>query len=150
MQEQRNTTLGLLGGGQLGKFFIQAAQRHGFRVVLLAPEADCPAAAVADLHLCADYQNPQALAELASHAFAITCEFEHIPVASLAQLSKDCRVSPAAACFEIAQNRAKEKAFLTNLTEKLPADIQVACAPYFLLENATDLAQVPDVFSQPF
>ena len=80
--------LGVLGGGQLGRMFCQAAQRLGYRVCVLDPEEDCIAGRVADRHLRADYLDERALAELGRLCAAVTTEFENVPVAALNRLAE--------------------------------------------------------------
>ena len=75
--------LGLLGGGQLGRMFCMAAQSLGYRVAVLDPAADGPAASVADRHIHADYLDAAGLARLAALASAATTEFENVPAAAL-------------------------------------------------------------------
>jgi 5-(carboxyamino)imidazole ribonucleotide synthase len=104
--------LGLLGGGQLGRMFCMAAQSLGYTVWVLGPGRDSPAGAVADDHLCADYLDESALAELARRCRAATTEFENVPAAALAFLAQHCAVSPDAASVAIAQDRIDEKRFL--------------------------------------
>lgn len=103
--------LGLLGGGQLGRMFAMAAQSMGYRVCVLDPGADSPAGAVADRWIRAAYEDPAALAELASLCGAVTTEFENVPAAALEALARSVSVSPRAASVEIAQDRMREKAF---------------------------------------
>ena len=104
--------LGLLGGGQLGRMFAQAAQSLGYRVCVLDPDPLSPAAAVADRHLCAAYSDETALAELAALCPAVTTEFENVPAASLDFLAARVVVSPEGASVAIAQDRIAEKAFV--------------------------------------
>jgi 5-(carboxyamino)imidazole ribonucleotide synthase len=104
--------LGLLGGGQLGRMFCMAAQSLGYKVCVLDPGRDSPAGAVADDHLCADYLDEAALAELARRCRAATTEFENVPAAALEFLAQHCAVSPDAASVAIAQDRIAEKRFL--------------------------------------
>jgi 5-(carboxyamino)imidazole ribonucleotide synthase len=104
--------LGLLGGGQLGRMFCMAAQSLGYKVCVLDPGRDSPAGAVADDHLCADYLDEAALAELARRCRAATTEFENVPATALAFLAQHCAVSPEAASVAIAQDRISEKRFL--------------------------------------
>jgi len=127
--------LGLLGGGQLGRMFCMAAQSLGYKVIVLDPGAAGPAASVADRHLQADYQDPAALAELASVAAAATTEFENVPAGALDYLARSMRVSPAAASVAIAQDRISEKTFL--------AGQGFAVAPFAVLRTEAD-AHVAD------
>lgn len=104
--------LGLLGGGQLGRLFVLAARAQGYRVTLLDPDADSPAAQVADRHLAAAYDDEHALAVLARECAAVTTEFENVPAASLEYLAARVPVRPGAQAVSIAQDRAQEKTFL--------------------------------------
>lgn len=101
----------MLGGGQLGRMFVHAAQAMGYKVAVLEPEADCPASHAADKHIRAGYEDLQGLAELVALCPSITTEFENVPAKSLAWLEKNRFVSPSSACVSIAQDRQLEKAF---------------------------------------
>jgi 5-(carboxyamino)imidazole ribonucleotide synthase len=97
--------LGVLGGGQLGRMFVHAAQSHGFRVTVLEPDAHSPAAGCADVHLLAQYDDAAALAALQSGCAAVTTEFENVPAAVLQQLAQaGCRVAPAADAVRVCQH----------------------------------------------
>ena len=122
--------LGLLGGGQLGRMFCMAAQSLGYKVGVLDPGRESPAGAVADDHLCADYLDESALAELARRCRAATTEFENVPAAALAFLAQHCAVSPDAASVAIAQDRIDEKRFLAS------SGIEVA--PHTVITRAED------------
>ena len=124
--------LGVLGGGQLGRMFVHAAQVLGFRVVVLEPDAASPAGAAADVHLRAAYADAVALDDLAQRCQAVTTEFENVPAESLRRLAATRRVSPPAAAVEICQHRAREKACF--------AQAGVPCAPHALLSTAADAA----------
>ena len=126
--------LGLLGGGQLGRMFCMAAQSLGYRVAVLDPASDGPAASVADRHIHADYLEPAGLARLAALVAAATTEFENVPASSLEFLSRTARVTPTAASVAIAQDRISEKTFL--------AGHGFAVAPYAVLRSADDAARV--------
>ena len=106
------STLGMLGGGQLGRFFVMAAHEMGYRVVVLDPDAHSPAGKIADEHLVAAYDDNAALERMAGQCAAITTEFENVPADTLAWLSKFATVRPSAAAVRICQNRSEEKAFL--------------------------------------
>jgi 5-(carboxyamino)imidazole ribonucleotide synthase len=123
--------LGLLGGGQLGRMFCMAAQSLGYKVCVLDPGHDSPAGAVADDHLCADYLDEAALAELAQRCRAATTEFENVPAAALDYLSKHCAVSPDAASVAIAQDRVREKRFLAASGVEVAPHAVIACAEDF-------------------
>ncbi len=126
--------LGLLGGGQLGRMFCMAAQSLGYKVAVLDPGADSPAGNIADRHVHADYLDAAGLARLSSIARAATTEFENVPAAALEFLARTARVSPAAATVAIAQDRIREKGFLTGHG--------FAVAPYAVLAMARDATAV--------
>ncbi len=104
-------TLGILGGGQLGRMFVHAATAMGYRVVVLDPNASSPAGEIAHLHLQAGYDDAHALKTMAQQCAVVTVEFENVPAKVLYQLEKSCRVRPNAHAVELAQNRVKEKQF---------------------------------------
>lgn len=131
---QRARAVGVLGGGQLGRMFVHAAQRMGWRVLVLDPEVDGPAAQAADRVLRAAYDDPLALDELARACVAVTTEFENVPAASLQALSGRVMLAPAAPAVHICQHRAREKAHFVASG--------VACAPYAVIEREADLAAV--------
>ncbi|MDO9113801.1 MAG: 5-(carboxyamino)imidazole ribonucleotide synthase [Polaromonas sp.] len=124
--------LGVLGGGQLGRMFVHAAQVHGFRVAVLEPDAASPAGAAADLHLHATYTDADALGELARQCAAVTTEFENVPAGALRVLAAHCPVSPSADAVEICQHRAREKAAF--------AAAGVPCAPHASVTTADEAA----------
>lgn len=128
--------LGMLGGGQLGRMFTQAAQALGYRVCVLDPDETSPAGAVAERHLRAGYQDEAALDELARLCPAISTEFENVPAASLESLAALGVVSPSAAAVAVAQDRIDEKAFIRQCG--------IATAPYAVVRAAADLQQLPD------
>jgi 5-(carboxyamino)imidazole ribonucleotide synthase len=105
-------TLGMLGGGQLGRFFVIAAHEMGYRVVVLDPDAQSPAGRIADQHLVATYDDEDALNRMAESCSAVTTEFENVPADSLAYLSKFVPVRPGAEAVRTSQNRSAEKGFL--------------------------------------
>ncbi len=105
-------TLGMLGGGQLGRFFVLAAHELGYRVVVLDPDPRSPAGRIADEHLIADYEDTDALERMQQSCAAVTTEFENVPADALAYLSKYLPVRPGADAVAICQNRSLEKGFL--------------------------------------
>jgi 5-(carboxyamino)imidazole ribonucleotide synthase len=114
MQILPPATLGMLGGGQLGRFFVAAAHEMGYQVWVLDPDSNSPAGKIADRHLCAAYDDAVALAELAAHCAAISTEFENVPAATLSHLAETLPVRPAAAAVAVCQNRIAEKTFLRD------------------------------------
>lgn len=129
-------TVGVMGGGQLGRMFVHAAQTLGCRTVVLDPDADSPAGLVSHVHLQAAFDDAQALRNMGQQCLAVTTEFENVPAASLAQLATHCLVSPGAAAVRICQDRASEKAhFLAS---------GVPCAPHARIADAVDLQALPE------
>ncbi|MDR0479750.1 MAG: 5-(carboxyamino)imidazole ribonucleotide synthase [Burkholderiaceae bacterium] len=131
-------TLGVLGGGQLGRMFVHAAQALGYETVVLDPDPDSPAGRVAHAQICADYRDPVALRQLAERAQAITTEFENVPAESLAELARMRPVAPAAQAVAIAQDRIREKAHFARCA----AASGIAPAPYAVIEHEADLDAV--------
>ena len=129
-------TLGVLGGGQLGRMLVHAAQRMGYLTAVLDPDADSPAGRVSHFHIPSDYTDVDGLARLAGLADAVTTEFENVPASSLEHLASARPVAPGAPAIAIAQDRIAEKAHFGRCG--------VACAPYAVIESAADLAAVPD------
>ncbi len=103
--------LGMLGGGQLGRFFVIAAHEMGYKVTVLDPDKNSPAGMIADVHLCAAYDDASALKTMAETCQAISTEFENVPAETLATLAKSTVVHPSADAVAIAQHRVKEKTF---------------------------------------
>ena len=107
------STIGILGGGQLGRMLALAAARLGFDVAVLTPEADGPAARVAARSWVADYTDEGALGELARAADVVTYEFENVPVAAVDRLeAMGATVLPGRRALEVAQDRVAEKRFM--------------------------------------
>jgi len=125
-------TLGVLGGGQLGRMWAHAAQRMGYHTAVLDPDAHSPAGWVSHHHIHTDYLDPAGLKQLAAVCQAVTTEFENVPADALAQLGATWPVSPAASAVAVAQDRAREKAHF------------VACgvpvAPHAVIETSAQLA----------
>jgi 5-(carboxyamino)imidazole ribonucleotide synthase len=107
-----SSTLGVLGGGQLGRMFTVAAQTMGYQVVVLDPDPHSPAGVLAERHVQADYIDSEGLQHLAQSCAAVTTEFENVPAESLRTLAAVCPVRPAAQAVERVQNRLWEKTFL--------------------------------------
>lgn len=103
--------LGMLGGGQLGRFFVIAAHEMGYKVTVLDPDQNSPAGQLADVHLCAAYDDAAALQTMAATCQAISTEFENVPAETLATLAQSTVVHPSADAVAIAQHRVKEKTF---------------------------------------
>ena len=127
-------TLGVMGGGQLGRMFVHAAQAMGYATAVLDPDAGSPAGLVSHHHVQTAYLDTPGLDELASHCAAITTEFENVPAAALLALAAKRPVAPAAAAVSIAQDRAAEKAHFVRCG--------VPCAPYAVIETLAQLQAV--------
>jgi len=123
-------TLGVLGGGQLGRMFCMAARNMGYRTVVLDPDEKSPAAEVADTHLQAGYDDADSLAKMAEICDAITTEFENVPAESLKFLAAHKPVHPSAETVAIARHRIQEKDYAT--------DSGLKPAPYALISSAAD------------
>ncbi|PWF24725.1 5-(carboxyamino)imidazole ribonucleotide synthase [Corticimicrobacter populi] len=128
--------LGVLGGGQLGRMFCQAAQDLGYQVAVLDPAAQGPAAAVADRHLQAAYDDEAALAQLAGLCKAVTTEFENVPADSLRVLAEVSAVSPSGDAVAVVQDRIAEKTFISS--QGIPV------APWTAIRSEADLDAAPD------
>jgi len=108
------STLGMLGGGQLGRMFTIAARTMGYDVVVLDPDKESPAGKLATTHICANYADTTALDKMAKSCDAITTEFENVPASILEALEKSKPVRPGAKAISIAQDRIQEKSFLKS------------------------------------
>ncbi len=129
-------TLGVMGGGQLARMFVHAAQQMGYATAVLDADPASPAGLVAHHHIRADYSDATGLAELARLSAAVTTEFENVPAASLELLAASRPVAPAAAAVAVCQDRAAEKAHFERSG--------VACAPHALITTEPQLAAVSD------
>lgn len=106
------STIGMLGGGQLGRMFTVAARTLGYRVIVLEPDPHSPAAQLADEHMIAAYDDEHALRSFGGKCDVVTTEFENIPARTLEFLTQFCPVRPAAKAVEVAQDRIVEKEFV--------------------------------------
>ena len=110
------STLGILGGGQLGRMLSQAASRLGFNVVILDPEENSPAGRVSQGQIVAAYDNPTALSVLGQTCAAVTFEFENVPAGSVERLVEGgAVVAPGPKALAVAQDRVDEKTFLNSV-----------------------------------
>jgi len=127
-------TLGVLGGGQLGRMFVHAAQRMGYETAVLDPDPASPAGLVAHHHVQTPYLDERGLAQLMQRSAAITTEFENVPAAALTMIAAQRPVAPGAEAVSICQHRAAEKAQF--------ARCGVPCAPHAVIETSEQLASV--------
>ncbi|MBN8949476.1 5-(carboxyamino)imidazole ribonucleotide synthase [Rhizobium sp. 60-20] len=107
-------TIGIIGGGQLGRMLAMAAARLNFRTVVLEPQTDCPAAHVANEQIVAAYDDAAALAELAKRCDVVTYEFENVPISAAEELARQVTVYPPPKALEMAQDRLTEKSFINS------------------------------------
>ncbi|WP_137936040.1 5-(carboxyamino)imidazole ribonucleotide synthase [Chitinivorax sp. B] len=133
-----NAMLGILGGGQLGRMFTMAARAMGYRVTVLDPDPDSPAGGLADVHICSKYDDPGALQMLVDTCAAVTTEFENVPAESMRFLQARMRVTPSAECVSIAQDRIKEKRYISGAG--------LGVAPFLAIENEADLVQAMEAY----
>jgi len=136
-----DASLGVLGGGQLGRMFTLAAHSMGYRIVVLDPDPHSPAGLIANQHIKADYRDRAALQMLGDECAAITTEFENIPAESLEFLEQYCPVRPAAAAVRIAQNRIDEKTFIQ--------EHGLATAPFAAVYEASDIEDASSGLQPP-
>jgi 5-(carboxyamino)imidazole ribonucleotide synthase len=108
------STLGLVGGGQLGRMFTMAARNLDYRVTVLDPDAHSPAAEFATTHLNTAYAHPVSVAEMANTCAAVTTEFENAPAEVLIELARHTTVRPSGQAVAIAQDRTREKSFFRD------------------------------------
>jgi 5-(carboxyamino)imidazole ribonucleotide synthase len=129
-------TLGVMGGGQLGRMFVHAAQAMGYFTAVLDPDPASPAGRVSHHHIQTDYLDEQGLAQLMQRCAAITTEFENVPAPALFTLGAHRFVAPASDAVAIAQDRAAEKAHFVKCG--------VPVAPHALIDTEAGLAAVAD------
>lgn len=134
-------TIGVLGGGQLGRMFVVAARTMGYKTVVLDSDKNSPAGLIADQHICTGYEDEAGLKQMAEICDAVTTEFENVPAASLRLLSKSCFVSPSAESVEIAQNRGREKDYARQ------AGLETT--PFKTIFSASDIASAVEITGFP-
>ena len=134
-------TLGMLGGGQLGRMFTSAAQTMGYNVIVLDPDANSPAGIIADQHICAKYTDEAALQQLAELCDAVTTEFENIPAATLSFLEAQTIVHPSSQALATTQNRIVEKQFIASLG--------IPVAPFAAIRSMNDIDVIASSFQLP-
>jgi 5-(carboxyamino)imidazole ribonucleotide synthase len=135
-------TLGVMGGGQLGRMFVHAAQRMGYFTAVLDPDPQSPAGLVSHHHIKTDYSDATGLAKLAEISAAITTEFENVPAGVLQVLAESRPVAPGAVAVAIAQNRIEEKSHFMASADTVGLETDVRCAPYAVIETEHDLQGV--------
>ena len=126
------STIGVLGGGQLGRMFAMAARRLGYRVHTLAPDHDTPTGQIADVEINASYDDLDAVARFAQNVDVVTFEFENVSAAAAAAAEAHAIVRPNGRSLEIAQHRIREKTFI--------AALGVPVTPFAAIRSDADLA----------
>ncbi|MBO6717491.1 MAG: 5-(carboxyamino)imidazole ribonucleotide synthase [Rhizobiaceae bacterium] len=132
------STIGIIGGGQLGRMLGMAAAKLGYRTVVLEPQADCPAAATCGAQVIAPYDDADALRDLATRADVVTYEFENVPVEAARALEKSVPIYPPPAALDVAQDRLAEKDFLNRAG--------LSTASYRAVDGDADLAAALEAF----
>ncbi|WP_113153502.1 5-(carboxyamino)imidazole ribonucleotide synthase [Nitratireductor sp. OM-1] len=135
----QGATIGILGGGQLGRMLAMAAAKLGYRTIILDPAENSPAAQVANAFIPAPYDDASALRRLCAQCDVITYEFENVPVATAASLSEELSVFPPPEALETAQDRLAEKIFLNAAG--------ISTAPFVSVDSDEDLARGLEGFS---
>ncbi len=130
------STLGMLGGGQLGRMFVVAARTMGYDVIVLDPDPASPAGGLASQHLAQAYDDREALDYLAQHCAVVTTEFENIPADTLSYLARSVSVHPSADALQIAQHRLLEKDFFREQG--------LDTAAFLAIENEADIVNAID------
>ena len=113
-------TIGIIGGGQLGRMMALAARHMGYRIAVLDPTPDCPTAQVADHTITAAYDDMDAIKELSSVSDVVTYEFENVDLKAASYLEKEEKLPQGAYALEITQNREKEKQLMKKLGLPVP------------------------------
>src|SRR5205085_10820421 len=127
------STIGVLGGGQLGRMFAMAARRLGYRVHTLSPDHDTPTGQIADVEINASYDDLAAVRAFAKSVDVVTFEFENVPAAAAAAAEAHAIVRPNGDALSIAQHRIREKTFL--------ADRGLPVGPFAPVRTADDLTR---------
>lgn len=128
-----NSTIGIIGGGQLGRMMALAAKAMGYKVIVLDPTVDAPCAQVADEQIVANYTDLNALKELAEKSDVVTYEFENVDNDALHSIENSVRIPQGSELLSITQDRILEKAYLESLNINL--------APYAVIVDRDDIEQ---------
>ena len=135
-------TIGIIGGGQLGKMMILEAKKMDFKIIILDPSKDCPAHSIADEHIIAHFDDKEAIKNLAAKSDLLTYEFEHINVEALKELEAEgYAVYPTAKSLEIIQDKSTQKALLKEEGLAVPRFIEV--------KDKEDIKRAADNFGYP-
>lgn len=135
------STIGIVGGGQLGRMIALSAKKMGFRIGVLDPTEDCPASQVSDWHILADYDDVYALKELAKRSQVLTYEFENVDVDALNQIQPLSYLPQGTDLLAITQDRLMEKSFLEANN--------IVIAPYATIISPTDIQEAIEGIGYP-
>ena len=138
--------LGMLGGGQLGKFFVEAAHRLGYEVTVLDPDQESPAGKIANKHICSSFSDKSSLDLMINNCEAISTEFENIPSETIKYLEEKVRTHPNSGAISIVQRRVKEKEFIKSL--ELPIGLYEPIESAELLSDLEDKKIFPAILKQ--
>lgn len=136
-------TLGILGGGQLAMLLCEAAKELGVHTIVLSPDPRAPARSTCDQHLCAAYDDVEALDQLAAACDAVTLETEHLPEATLARVEQNCVLHPRAEMMRRLRDRLAQRGFLQELDVPQPRFVSIDTAE--AVEQAQQSATFPGV-----
>jgi 5-(carboxyamino)imidazole ribonucleotide synthase len=134
-------TLGMIGGGQLGRMFTIAARSMGYQVIILDPDPHSPAGGIADQHIQSDFSDHAALDILGDSCAVVTAEIENTPLESLTRLQQHCPVRPDPAVFELARDRLQGKTWLDE--HEFPT------VAFYTIQAADELEAAMDDLDQP-
>ena len=134
-------TIGIIGGGQLGKILTMSAKKMGFQVGVLDPAENCPTAQIADWHIIADYDDVLALEEMARRSDVVTYEFENVNVDALSTITGLVPVPQGTDLLAITQDRLMEKSFLEANN--------IVIAPYATIISPTDIQDAIESIGYP-
>lgn len=127
------STIGIIGGGQLGQMMAFSAKEMGYKVIILDPQDNCPAAQVSDGQVVAQYDDLDSLIELAKHVDVLTYEFENVDAETINEVSKYTKIPQGTKALTITQNRILEKNFLE--------DNNFPVVPHAVINNMQDFEE---------
>jgi 5-(carboxyamino)imidazole ribonucleotide synthase len=134
-------TVGVLGSGQLGRMFAQAAARLGYRVHVFSPAANSPTGQVADQETVADYDDLKAVERFAKTVDVVTLEFENVPTTATNAVARHCPVRPSCQVLHVTQDRLREKNFLQSAG--------IPCTPFAEVTSEAQLIEAVDRIGAP-
>lgn len=126
-----NQTIGIIGGGQLGRMMAIAAKYMGYKIIVLDPAENCSTAQVADEQIIAKYDDLEAIKQLTDKSDVVTYEFENVDVNAAAYIEKQGKLPQGAHLLSVTQNRDKEKQLMT--------DLNIPVAPYAIVMSEQEL-----------